>query len=203
MSSTPSPPVDPAPASAPLDSSAGPASPWSEFGRSEIAKTGLRAVLTSGALLAVYLHVPLERRPHEEVALRLTVGLALFVAIVAFEARAIGNHKNPMLRATASLGLIIPFFLFLFAWIYLTMSISDPHAFHEVLNRFQALYFTVTVFSTVGFGDISPKNDAAQMVVTVQMLCDLAFLALVVRVVFGAATRGLQAKQGTTPPSAP
>ena len=35
------------------------------------------------------------------------------------------------------------------------------------------LYFTVTIFSTVGFGDISAKAEAARLVVTAQMFLDL------------------------------
>ena len=31
----------------------------------------------------------------------------------------------------------------------------------------------MTVFSTVGFGDITPKTEVAQLVTTVQMLVDL------------------------------
>jgi hypothetical protein len=50
-----------------------------------------------------------------------------------------------------------------------------------------AFYFTVSVFSTVGFGDITPKTDLARIVVTAQMLLDLLLLATVVRVYFGAA----------------
>ena len=46
------------------------------------------------------------------------------------------------------------------------------------------------MFSTVGFGDITPKTDVARLVVTVQMLADLAVIAVVIRLIFGAVTRG-------------
>jgi hypothetical protein len=78
----------------------------------------------------------------------------------------------------------------MFAWIYLTMSRSDPAAFGGPLDRASALYFTVTVFSTVGFGDITPKTDLARLVTTVQMLADLAVVAVVIRLILGAASRG-------------
>ena len=42
--------------------------------------------------------------------------------------------------------------------------------FTQPLTRTDALYFTVTVFSTVGFGDISPKLEAARVVLIAQML---------------------------------
>jgi hypothetical protein len=98
-----------------------------------------------------------------------------------------------MLRAAVAMATVIPLFLILFAWIYVTMSHNDPTAFigsPRPLTRSSALYFTVTVFSTVGFGDITPKTDLARLVVTVQMLADLAVIAVVIRLILGAATRG-------------
>jgi len=94
-----------------------------------------------------------------------------------------------------AMATIIPLFLVLFAWIYLTLSHSDPSAFSEPLTRTSALYFTVTVFSTVGFGDIVPRIDPARLVCTVQMLADLAVLAVVVRLIFGAAARGVDRRR--------
>ena len=37
-----------------------------------------------------------------------------------------------------------------------------------------SLYFSVTVFATVGFGDISAVSDAARVVVTIRMITDAA-----------------------------
>ena len=70
---------------------------------------------------------------------------------------------------------IVPLFLFLFASLS-TMARSNPATFGGPLNRISAFYFTVTVFSTVGFGDITPKTGISQLVVTVQMLSDLAVI---------------------------
>ena len=58
------------------------------------------------------------------------------------------------------------------------------------LTRTDALYFTVTVFTTVGFGDITATTQAARLIVTVQMILDLGVLGLGIRVFLGAVQRG-------------
>ena len=47
--------------------------------------------------------------------------------------------------------------------------------------RDSSLYFTVTVFATVGFGDIVATSHTARSMVTVQMVLDLILLGAVVR----------------------
>jgi hypothetical protein len=170
-------------------------SDWSDFGRSNLVWTGLRALATAAVFIALYYLVPLEHRHHGSVLIRLGVASALFVAVFASEVRGIFRHDQPQLRSAVAMATVIPLFLVLFAWIYLTMSISSPASFGESLSRTSALYFTVTVFSTVGFGDITAKTDPARLVVTFQMLADLAVVALVVRLIFGAATRAVARKR--------
>lgn len=162
-----------------------------DFERSHLVKTVVRAAVSAVLLVALYYLLPIEHRAHQSVALRLIAALTFFSIVLAIEVGQIARHDQPMLRAGVSMATIIPLFLVLFAWIYLTMSTSSPAAFGGQLTRTSALYFTVTVFSTVGFGDITPKTDPARIVAMVQMLSDLAVLAVVVRLILGAATRGM------------
>jgi voltage-gated potassium channel len=167
------------------------------FERSHVVQAALRALGMTTVLLVLYFVVPIEHRAHQSVVLRLGVGLALFVVVVTNEIRLISRHGRPMLRAAVAMATIIPLFLVVFAWIYLTMARADPGSFSQPLDRVSTLYFTVTVFSTVGFGDITPKTDAARLVVTVQMLSDLAVLAVVIRLIFAAAQRGPEPEEGS------
>jgi len=77
------------------------------------------------------------------------------------------------------------------------MERASAASFTEPLTRTDALYFTVTVFSTVGFGDITAKSETARVVLIVQMLADLAFLGAGIRVLLGAVQRGRGQGPGT------
>ncbi len=166
----------------------------------ELLATVLRALLSAGVLLAVYFLVPVGHLHTNHslirdvgVMARLGVATAVFIAVLLFEIRGIAQAKHPMLRAGVAMAIVIPLFLVFFAWIYLNMSNSDPRTFvGGAMSHMTALYFTVTVFSTVGFGDITPHTDLARLVTTVQMLADLAVIAVVVRLIFGVASRSVE-----------
>jgi hypothetical protein len=60
----------------------------------------------------------------------------------------------------------------------------------------------ITTLSTVGYGDITPTTNLSRMLVSTQMLLDLILIGSIVRVLAGAAQRGLQ-RQGALPPPEP
>jgi hypothetical protein len=93
--------------------------------------------------------------------------------------------------------LVIPFYLVLFASTYFLMQRSSATNFTQPLTRTDSLYFTVTVFATVGFGDITAKSETARIVLAVQMLADLALLGAGVRVLLGAVRRGQERRSDT------
>ena len=67
------------------------------------------------------------------------------------------------------------------------------------MNKVGAMYFTVSVLSTVGFGDITAKTDLARSVVTGQMILNLIVLGLVIRLLTTAVAVGLQRQSATHP----
>ena len=113
----------------------------------------------------------------------------MLVFLVAWQVRRIGRAKLPTVHAVQALGLLIPFFLVLYAAFYLSLSFRSPGSFSQVLYHTGSLYFTVTVFSTVGFGDMVPLTSYARLVTAFQMMLDLVVLGAVVRIVFFAARR--------------
>jgi voltage-gated potassium channel len=63
---------------------------------------------------------------------------------------------------------------------------SDPDSFSEMLSRTDSLYFTLTVFATVGFGDIAPRSDVARILTMIQMIMDLFAVGLIAKILLGA-----------------
>ena len=157
-----------------------------------IVRSFLRATGSTVALVVIYYLLPLNRSSTWVAVTMLVIGLALFIGLVAFQVRSIVRSRFPALRAIEALATSVPLFLLLFASVYVVLSTISVSNFTEPLTHTDALYFTVTVFSTVGFGDITAKSEAARLVVTSQMIADLLIIGLGLRVIVGAVTRGRQ-----------
>jgi len=150
----------------------------------------LRAAGTATLMVALYYVLPLDQRSHTFLFFEFACGIMLLIAIVSWQVRAIVRAKYPGIRATQALATAVPLFLLVFAATYFVLSFDDPATFSEPLSRSDALYFTVTVFATVGFGDINPQTEMVRLFVAVQMLLDLVVLGLGIQVILGAAQRG-------------
>ena len=146
----------------------------------------LRGLVVTTVLVVLYYLLPLDRPLDTGTAVRLLIGLLVFVGVTVWQVRAVTGSRYPGLRAAEALGLIIPLYLLLFASTYFLMERASAANFTQPLTRTDALYFSVTVFTTVGFGDIAAKSETARVVLIVQMLADLALLGAGARVLLGA-----------------
>ena len=117
-------------------------------------------------------------------------GLVCLALLTAWQLRSVLRSPHPGLRATETLAVTVSLFLVLFAVGYQQIAAIDPSAFSEPLNRTDTLYFVITVFSTVGFGDISPVSAAARVLGSVQMLGDLVLIGIAVKAMLSAVERG-------------
>ena len=156
----------------------------------------LRGLLTTTVLVVLYYVLPYQSL-NGDTGLRLLAGLAIFVGITVWQVRSITGSRYPALKAAEALGLVFPLYLLVFASTYYVLERASAANFSEALTRTDALYFTVTVFSTVGFGDIVAKSEVARIVLIVQMLGDLALLGAGARVLLGAVRRGQQRRTQT------
>ncbi|WP_406862770.1 potassium channel family protein [Streptomyces sp. HUAS MG47] len=157
-----------------------------------IARAVLRIVGSAAALVALYYALPLSHSSAWGAITMLVIGLVVFVGLIAFQVRAILRSPFPGLCAVEALTTSVPLFLLLFASTYVVMATMSASNFGERLTHTDGLYFAVTVFSTVGFGDIAAKSEAARLVVTGQIVADFVILGLAIKIILGAVNRRRQ-----------
>ena len=152
----------------------------------------IRVTVSVTLLFAAYYLVPTKGSGEDSDVPWLILDLMIFGVVVAIQVPAIIKAKYPNLRAIEALAVTVPLFLLIFSRVYLANSLTDPAVFTHPLDNTAALYFTVTVFATVGFGDIVAQTNGMRLLVTLQMLLDLAVLGLVIKLLTSAAQRGVQ-----------
>ena len=156
-----------------------------------------RSLASTIFLVALYCLAPMDKLQGVPLWVSLSAGLAILVVVILLQVRTITSSRYPGLQAVEALAVTAPLFLLLFASAYLVLAQADPANFSPPqLNRTDTLYFTLTVFSTVGFGDITAISQTARVVVMIQMVLDLAVLGLGVQVYRGAVNVGRQ-RSGT------
>lgn len=156
----------------------------------------IRAVVSIALTwVASYYLAPIGRAGRVREGLWLVIGLLLVGVLVFRRTRQILAADFPGLRAVEGLAVILPLFLLVFAALYLALSQVTASSFSQELDHTRALYFAITVFATVGFGDITPTTNTARIIVSIQMLLDLVLIGLVVRLFINAA----KSRLGTPP----
>jgi len=150
----------------------------------------LRALLSTTVLVILYFVGPLEQLEVFPFGLSLAIAAGLLLGLSVWEIRGIFTSPHPGLRGVEALAIVVPLYVLLFAAAYYVMSLTHPQSFDVgALTRVDALYFTVTTFSSVGFGDIAAASQDARMMVTVQMVLNLLVLGVGIRVFVGAVRR--------------
>jgi hypothetical protein len=97
--------------------------------------------------------------------------------------------RHPLTMGFVMLAVMVTAMVAIFALAYLSLSADNPGNFNVPLDKVSALYFTMTVLATVGFGDIHAVTHAAMIAVMLQMVVGLTLLTALARVVAEAARR--------------
>jgi hypothetical protein len=147
-----------------------------------VARSSVTVVLS----VVVYYLLPLDKGLDLGTAIALAVSLVLFVGALAWQIRMVKRSDHPRLRAMETMATAGPTFLIIFSAAYVVLSQNRSDSFSEIFGRTDALYFTVTVFATVGFGDIVPVTETARVLTMMQMLADVILVGMVARVLLGA-----------------
>lgn len=161
----------------------------------------LRPTLSTTGLLFIYYLLPLGNDFTGRTAAALFVAMVIVVAVLTWQVRTIRTATYPRLRAIETTAISLPLFILLFAAAYFAMSSNSPATFSERLDRTDALYFAVTVFASVGFGDITAVTQGARILVTFQMIGDLLMVGFVAHVILGAVRSGLRRQASEANPT--
>lgn len=161
-----------------------------------------RAVFIAAGLVTAYYLLPLDGQDTVGAAALLACGLLAVVLVFLWEVRVIARSPYPRLKAVEALAATLVLFLVLFAGAYFLLDSTTPGSFTEPMNRTDALYFALTVFSTVGFGDITARSQAGRVMVMLQMAGGLLLVGVAARVLAGAVQAGLR-RRGREQPGEP
>ncbi|MGW3322671.1 potassium channel family protein [Streptomyces virginiae] len=161
----------------------------------------LRSVLSVALLTGLYYVAPLEGGFGITTVLTLVLGLVVFGLLTAWQITAVSHAQFPRMRALEAMATGVPLFLVLFSATYYLLAAQNPTSFSEPLTRTDALYFTITTFATVGYGDIVPTTESGRVLVTFQMVADLILIGVIAKALVGAIKIGMHRRSST--PSEP
>jgi hypothetical protein len=141
------------------------------------------AVVVAAVLVAYYLN-PAPGSPGPVVSITwavVTIGGCTLVALRQVHGRVAEYHASGDrgLVGLETLANVVVFVAIFFAGTYLFLS-HQHNQVAGIKTHTDALYFSMTVLSTVGFGDIHATGQAARLIVTTQMLFDLVFVTSLV-----------------------
>jgi voltage-gated potassium channel len=153
-----------------------------------VARAGIPVVLGGSAIIAclmgLYVAIPTPRGdapPWELITVALLVSI-LYALAAAWSVVAIHRAPHPMRTGGMLLLIMITAMVIIFSVSYLALSADDPSSFTEPLDKIDALYFTMTILSTVGFGDITAVSSTARVAVVLQMVVAVTLLTVLGKV---------------------
>jgi hypothetical protein len=135
----------------------------------------VRVLAVVAGVLVVYFLIPVEGA-EALTGLLACVGIVVILVVFARQISRVSRSRRPVLAAVEALVLVFGLFLSFFSLLYVSLSNSDPDAFTQGVDKVAGIYFTTTVLTTVGFGDISPVSDPARVMVTLQMVLGMVLI---------------------------
>lgn len=113
--------------------------------------------------------------------------LALAMLAVVFRYQIARSNRVLPLRFRRIQWLLTALYtlVLVFALVYAFTAAWAPSQFDAIHDRTDALYFSVTLVATVGFGDIHPTGTVGQLIATVHMVFNLVYLGTALRLLTG------------------
>jgi voltage-gated potassium channel len=140
-------------------------------------RRALRASVLVTLLLLGYFVAPVEPQLHPSGLARLVGTLLVLGALAAGLTRMLRLHVRDEERRVEGLVLGIVVVVVVFAFGFYALEYHQPGQVAGLHTRIDALYYTVATLSTIGYGDVHAVGQAARVLVMVQVVFDLVFVA--------------------------
>ncbi|WP_370664994.1 potassium channel family protein [Streptomyces sp. IBSBF 2507] len=141
------------------------ARPW-------IVRAGIAA-----AVVVAYFLLPLDHLGPQRPVLSWVLFALLLTVVAVLLLRQIRHVflDRPDSRPGVAISLLIVLSVHVFSATYYALA-KEPGQFSGLHTRLDALYFTVVTLATVGYGDITPRGQAARLVAVLQITYSFVFL---------------------------
>ncbi|MFJ2756146.1 potassium channel family protein [Nocardioides sp. NPDC087217] len=160
--------------------------------RSPRSKAWSRPILTFGGLLVAYYAFPLKWTADSAVAvgasLLVTVGaLALVGAVMIKELGSV--RRGAPGRSTRVLAMLLILLVMAASLTFFLLDQVRPDELVGLKTRTDALYFTLSTMTTVGYGDVHAEGQVARALVCVMIVFNIVVVASLVRAQTSSPTR--------------
>lgn len=157
--------------------------------RSAIKELAL-VVGTAAAVLVAYFVIPMKEDYAELLAALVVLGaVGALVPLAVRRAQQVLVSDRPGLVALQAVVTAVTVLVVSFSTLYYVLGTQHSDQIDGVATKIDGLYFSVTILSTVGFGDITATGQLGRAVVTLNMALNLVLLAIAVRVLTWALER--------------
>ncbi|MFC8414893.1 potassium channel family protein [Streptomyces coelicoflavus] len=129
------------------------------------------------AVVVAYFLLPLDHLGPQRPVLSWTLFALLLTVVAVLLLRQIRHVllDRPDSRPGVVISLLIVLSVHVFSATYYALA-KQPGEFSGLHTRLDALYFTVVTLATVGYGDITPRGQAARLVTVLQIVYSFVFL---------------------------
>ncbi|WP_438948127.1 potassium channel family protein [Streptomyces olivaceus] len=154
----------------------GPRAPGARTGWGAVRPWLVRAGIAA-ATVAAYFLLPLDHLGPQRPVLSWVLFTVLLTAVAVLLLRQVRHVlvDRPDSHPGVVISLLIVLSVHVFSAAYYSLA-KQPGEFSGLRTRIDALYFTVVTLATVGYGDITPRGQAARVVTVLQITYSFVFL---------------------------